>query len=398
MQEISQSTLQFIRQHRNDNPARLALTAAKNSSVDMAYAVTQIAGRQAAAQKLPSWAERDDIVYPRHLSMEQCSSEATARYKASLVGGEAMADLTGGFGVDCYFMAQGFRRATYIERQEELCHIAAHNFAVLGSSHISAIHGESIGQIDALDQVDWIFIDPARRNEHGGKTVQIADCEPDVSQLEDRLLLHARHVMVKLSPMLDISLACTVLKHVSQVHIVSVAGECKELLLVLSREAESTEARTFCVNIAGGATSIYSFSRSAEQQAVCEHSTSVERYLYEPNASVMKAGAFRSVAASFGLKKLHPNSHLYTADTLHADFPGRVFVVTAVCSLGKRDVKATLADVSKANISVRNFPATVAELRKRLRLADGGDVYLFATTLADGSHVMVRCEKPKTNT
>jgi 16S rRNA G966 N2-methylase RsmD len=392
---ISQATREFILRHRNDNPTTLALSAKSNPEVDMAFAVTQIAGRQIAAQKVPTWAAADDIVYPRHLSMEQCSSEATALYKASLVSGESMADLTGGLGVDCHFMAQRFGRATYIERQEELCRIAENNFRVLGDSHIDVRHGESTEQLRELQPVDWIFIDPARRDEHGGKTVQIADCEPDVAQLEETLLAKASHVMVKLSPMLDATLALHTLKHVTELHIVSVANECKELLLLLERNAQTApeEVKMHCVNITPHATSRFCFTRREEQEAAYEHSDRAERYLYEPNASVMKGGAFRSVAAAFGVKKLHPNSHLYTSEELRKDFPGRVFHVEAGCSLNKKELKSCLGDLKKANISVRNFPATVAELRKRTKLTEGGDIYLFATTLNNGNKVMLKCTK-----
>jgi hypothetical protein len=393
--DISQATREFILKHRGDDATALALTARSHPEVDMAFAVTQIAGRQIAAQKVPTWAANDDIVYPRHLSMEQCSSEATALYKASLVSGEAMADLTGGLGVDCRFMAQKFRRATYMERQEELCAIAEHNFRVLGDNHIEVRHGESTALLDGLDEVDWIFIDPARRNEHGGKTVLIGDCEPDVSLLEERLLAKAKHVMVKLSPMLDVALALTTLKHVCEVHIVSVGNECKELLLLLERDASVApdEVKTTCVNITSSSTSLFSFTRREEQEAHCEHSAVAKRYLYEPNASVMKGGAFKSVAACFGVSKLHPNSHLYTSDQLLTDFPGRAFSIEGCCSLNKREMKSCLGDLKRANISVRNFPASVAELRKRTHLGDGGDTYLFATTMNDGTKVMLKCIK-----
>jgi 16S rRNA G966 N2-methylase RsmD len=392
---ISEKTREFILLHRNENPSALALTARNNPEVDMATAVTQIAGRQIAAQKVPSWAKVDDIVYPRHLSMEQCSSEATALYKASLVNGKSMADLTGGLGVDCHFMAQKFQSATYFERQGELCEIAESNFRTLGDEHIRVVNGESTDCLKSIGEVDLIFIDPARRNEHGGKTVQIADCEPDVAQLEEELLQHAVKVMIKLSPMLDITLALNTLHHVEEVHIVSVGNECKELLLLLGRgtQVDANNVKTVCVNISQGDTNIFRFTRSEEQSATCEHSDKAERFLYEPNASVMKGGAFKSVATAFNVKKLHPNSHLYTSAELIEHFPGRTFHVDSCFSLNKKEMKAALGDLKRANISVRNFPATVAELRKRTKLTDGGDTYLFATTLNDGSKVMLKCTK-----
>ncbi len=397
MKEISKETYDFIMAHRIDNPAALALTARNNPEVDMSLAVTQVAGRQIATQKVPTWADNDNIIYPRHLSMEQCSSEATALYKASLVGGETLADLTGGWGVDCWFMSRKFTKTIYIERDEELCEIAEHNFHALGTGDIDVRHGESTGLIDNMESVDWIFIDPARRNEHGGKTVQIADCEPDVSAIEERLLGKAKKVMVKLSPMLDITLAAETLRHISEVHIVSVGNECKELLLILdSSVSTNEETRIHCVNISGGKRQTFNFSRREEHDATCEHSDRAERYLYEPNAAVMKGGAFKSVASAFGVRKLHPNSHLYTSELLRNDFPGRVFEVVRTCSLNKRELKEALAGIGHANISVRNFPASVAELRKRTKLHDGGDTYIFATTLNNGDKILAICRKVET--
>ncbi|WP_289147583.1 SAM-dependent methyltransferase [uncultured Bacteroides sp.] len=401
MIQISPETQLFIREHSSDDVRALALQAKKYPDIDMPTAITQIAGRQVAAEKIPSWREMEEIWYPKHLSLEQCSSEITARYKARLLQGDSLTDLTGGFGIDCSFLAAGFKSATYVERQEELCEIAAHNFPILNLSHINVRNEDGAAYLQTMSPVDCIFLDPARRNEHGGKTVAISDCEPDVAGLEELLLSKAKRIMVKLSPMLDLSLALKELKHTQEVHILSVNNECKELLLLLGQEAPTEQAPPEeipirCANLfTKGAQEEqhFAFTREQEQHSQCTYTDSLGDYLYEPNASLLKAGAFRSVAAAYSVRKLHPNSHLYTSDTFIENFPGRIFRIVNQCSFNRKEAKESLADLKKANVTVRNFPATVAELRKRLHLTEGGDTYLFASTLNDGRKVIIRCEK-----
>ena len=394
MEALSPATLQFIEQHATDDPRNLALQAGKYPDVDMKVAITQIAGRQVAKIKLPTWYNCLDIRYPRHLSLEQCSSEGTARYKAELAQGNSLTDLTGGFGVDCSFMAESFKKGDYVERQEELCEIATHNFAALGQQHISVHHADGVDYLSTMSRVDWLFIDPARRDSKGGKTVVIADCEPDVSAIEPQLLEKAARVMIKLSPMLDLSLALNTMKHVVEVHIISAQNECKELLLILKDQEEKEPINIHCINLAAGHTEKFVFTREEEQEAHCSYTNQLGHYLYEPNASVMKAGAFRRIAEAFSLKKLHPNSHLYTSDSLISDFPGRIFEVTDSCGFNKKELKEKLKGISKGNLAVRNFPSTVAELRKKLKLSEGGELYLFATTLSDDSRTLIFCRKP----
>ena len=401
MIQISPETQLFIREHSSDDVRALTLQAKKYPDIDMPTAITQIAGRQVAAEKIPSWREMEEIWYPKHLSLEQCSSETTARYKARLFQGDSLTDLTGGFGIDCSFLAAGFKSATYVERQEELCEIAAHNFPILNLSHIDVRNEDGVAYLQTMSPVDCIFLDPARRNEHGGKTVAISDCEPDVAGLEELLLSKAKRIMVKLSPMLDLSLALKELKHTQEVHILSVNNECKELLLLLGQEAPTEQAPPEeipirCANLfTKGAQEEqhFAFTREQEQRSQCTYTDSLGDYLYEPNASLLKAGAFRSVAATYSVRKLHPNSHLYTSDTFIENFPGRIFRIVNQCSFNRKEAKESLADLKKANVTVRNFPATVAELRKRLHLTEGGDTYLFASTLNDGRKVIIRCEK-----
>ena len=398
--ELNGETLRFIREHCKDDVRSLALQAPKYPGVDMPVALTQIAGRQAAAEKIPSWHEEEGVLYPRHLSLEQCSSEATARYKASIIPGSSsgtLTDLTGGFGIDCAFLSPRFHHVTYVERQEVLCEIASHNFPLLGLNHIRIENKDGIRHLQEMSSVDWIFIDPARRDGHGGKTVAIADCEPNVAELESLLLEKAQHVMVKLSPMLDLSLALRELQQTQEVHIISVNNECKELLLILGQTVPQ-EIKIHCVNLSTKGEQEgqhFTFTREQEQCSQCNYTDSLDEYLYEPNTSLLKAGAFKSLSSAFPIRKLHPNSHLYTSDTLIDNFPGRIFRIVNQCSFNKKESKECLADLKKANITIRNFPATVVELRKRIKLSEGGDTYLFASTLNNEQKVLIRCEKIK---
>ena len=367
----------------------LALQAARYPEVDMRMAVTQIEGRRLAMAKLPAWAAVEEVVYPVRLSMEQCSSEATARYKASLVEGVRLADLTGGFGIDCSYMAERFDETTYVERNAELCRIAKHNFALLDKS-IRVVHAESEETLAVLPHQDWIFVDPARRDGAGNKVVSLSDCEPDVCRLESLLLQRASRIMVKCSPMLDISLAMSELKSVNEVHVVAANNECKELLLVLGSEARG-EVPIHAINLQGERTQRFVYTAQEEAGAVCHYTATLGNYLYEPNSALMKAGCYRLPAVRWGLSKLHSNTHLYTSDTLVSDFPGRVFKVEKVCGFGKKGLKAL--GCKRANLAVRNFPEHVDVLKKRLKISDGGSVYLFATTLDDDTRVLVVCAK-----
>ena len=391
--QISSETLRFIEENARADVRSLALQAKKYPQVDMAMAVVQIAGRQIAEAKVPSWYHTEGLLYPKHLSMEQCSSEATAIYKAGLVEGDSFADLTGGFGIDCSFLSRKFKQADYVERQAELCELAKHNFPLLGLN-IGVHNEDGVEYLKQMQPVDCLFLDPARRDGHGGKTVAIADCEPDVSALEDLLVEKAKKVMVKLSPMLDLSLALKHLKYVREVHIVSVNNECKELLLILQKESASSDITIHCEHIVNASEhQSFSFTQEQERTSDCPLATEVGAYLYEPNASILKAGAYRSLTQTYACKKLHASSHLYTSEQFVEDFPGRRFRVEAVSGFGKKELKEFLQGMEKANLTIRNFPSSVADLRKRLKLKEGGEDYVFATTLADESKVMIKCRK-----
>ena len=403
---MNQATIDFIREHADADVRRLALQGAKNPEVDLTFALDQIAGRQKAKTKLPSWAAIDGIVWPPHLSMEQCSSEQTARYKALIAGkGALIVDLTAGFGVDMAFMSQGFQRAVHVERQASLCAISSENYKLLGLHHIEVVCADGIDYLHQLDHADLIFLDPARRDDHGARTYGIADCTPNVLELRDELLQKADRVMLKLSPMLDWRKAVEDLGHVSEVHIVSVDNECKELVVVLEVRGKRSEVREYtvnCVNIlSNGAREVFNFS--AADISLTSHllplttisylSPLTSYFLFSPNASIMKAGCFAALEQRFGVQQLDKNSHLFVADHDISDFPGRRFVIEKTTSMNKRELKDALAGIDRANITVRNFPMSVAELRKRLKLKDGGDLYLFATTLANNQHQLFLCRR-----
>ena len=385
---------------------RLALQGTKDPEVNLAFALEQIAGRQTARRKLPSWAEVDGIVYPPHLSMEQCSSEPTARYKATIVGhGARIVDLTGGFGVDFSFMAQGFAEAVYVERQPHLCDIARHNFQLLGLQQGTVVCGDGADYLRQQSPVDVIYLDPARRDDHGGRTYAISDCTPDVVALRDLLLERADRVLLKLSPMLDWRKAVSDIgqQYVREVHIVSVGNECKELLLLLHHGEGFklvcvNDESAFEVNEGNGGNEANGANGANGSYEPYEphtpHTPHHGTFLYEPNASIMKAGCFDEVAQRYGVSQVAQNSHLFVADERIKDFPGRTFLIDTITSMNKRELKAALDGISQANIAVRNFPLSVAELRKRLKLSEGGSTYIFATTLASDDRVLLVCRKP----
>ena len=508
---MNQATLDFIRQHQDDDVRQLAFLGSKYPEVDMPFALDQIRGRKMARVKLPRWASIDGIIYPPHISMEQCSSEQTALYKAELAArllglspsssenGEEkekesenasnlhlseicefagkgavdsefakneatckkqqiltesdedvnetkedvcesdfseeieFVDLTGGFGVDfSYIASQLGVKSMYVERQTHLCEVAKENFERLGLKNVSVKNGDGIevlhsfaskkeaaasdslgiteGQSQSLLKTNLglklIFIDPARRDDAGNKVVSLKDCTPDVTVLQEEMLSKADYVIIKLSPMLDWHRAISELSHVREVHIISVNNECKELLLVLSArnmgvmEASSADGevkhagslRIYCVN---DAQSFVCDELDMESSSVRIAPPVLEemQYLYEPNASLMKAGCFSVLSERYGARMLSKNSHLFVSSEPIVDFPGRSFRIIAISSFNKKELKRHLAGITKANIATRNFPLSVAELRKRLKLKDGGETYIFATTLSDESHVLIITEK-----
>ncbi len=467
---MNQATIDFIRQHQDEDVRQLAFLGSKYPDVDMPFALDQIRGRQMARTKLPRWANIDGIIYPPHISMEQCSSEVTAMYKAELaarlvknnqqnarighsLGKINFLDMTGGFGVDfSYIAAQLGVNSMYVERQAHLCEAAKENFERLGLKNAIVKNGDGVEvlhsfglQEDESPQnapnaescqgrsakpLQLIFIDPARRDDAGNKVVSLQDCTPDVTLLQDEMLEKSDFVIIKLSPMLDWHRAVSELKCVREVHIVSTGNECKELLLVLSSsfgkktkfsvgadedkasktDDETSHLKVYCINdnqvmsydesdksvvsIASGIEcGIVELEKCSSEENELSQDSSKPLYLYEPNASLMKAGCFGVISSRYGVKMFAKNSHLFVSEDPVADFPGRSFRIKAVSSFNKKDLKRQLSGITKANIATRNFPLSVTELRKRLKLKDGGDTYIFATTLSDESHVLFICEK-----
>ena len=493
---MNQATLDFIRQHQDDDVRQLAFLGSKYPEVDMPFALDQIRGRKMARVKLPRWASIDGIIYPPHISMEQCSSEQTALYKAELAArllglspsssenGEekekesenasnlhlseicefagkgavdsefakneatckkqqilteseenvneikeephegdfseetGFVDLTGGFGVDFSYIASRLGvKSMYVERQAHLCEAAKENFGRLGlmnaivkngdgievlhsfASKKEAAASDSLGITEDQSQsllktnlgLKLIFIDPARRDDAGNKVVSLKDCTPDVTLLQEEMLSKADYVIIKLSPMLDWHRAVSELNCVQEVHIISVNNECKELLLVLSAR-NMGNLRIYCVN---DAQSFVCDELDMESSSVKIAPSTLEEmlYLYEPNASLMKAGCFGVLSGRYDARMLSKNSHLFVSREPIAAFPGRSFRIIAVSSFNKKELKRHLSGITKANIATRNFPLSVAELRKRLKLKDGGETYIFATTLSDESHVLMITEK-----
>ena len=436
---MNQATQDFIRQHQDDDVRQLAFLGSKYPEVDMPFALDQIRGRKMARVKLPRWASLEGIIYPPHISMEQCSSESTALYKAELAarllglpasssGTEMKAeneiefvDLTGGFGVDfSYIAARLGVKSMYVERQAHLCEAAKENFGRLGLKNAIVKNGDGIEVLhsfhpkkkDAASADDSlgitydqprsllkinlglkiIFIDPARRDDAGNKVVSLKDCTPDVTVLQEEMLSKADYVIIKLSPMLDWHRAISELSHVREVHIISVNNECKELLLVLSARNMGENLRIYCINDAQSFVCDESDMESS-QVKIAPSTLEEMQYLYEPNASLMKAGCFGVLSGRYDARMLSKNSHLFVSREPIAAFPGRSFRIIAVSSFNKKELKRHLSGITKANIATRNFPLSVAELRKRLKLKDGGETYIFATTLSDESHVLMITEK-----
>ena len=388
---MNDKTRDFIEQNLNADIRQLALKGCRDKDVDLDAAIRQIAGRQTARRKLPSWAALDGILYPPHLNMEQCSSEQTARYKARICSShpssKTLVDLTGGFGVDFAFMSEAFDEATYVERNSELFAISSANMKILAPK-AKCLNEDGLEVLHRLDHVSMIFMDPARRDNHGARTYGISDCTPNVLEIKDELLQKADVVMLKLSPMLDWHKAISDLgeQYIKEVHIVSVQNECKELLIVMQQQPAEPPT-VYCVND----DSVFSYHPSSISSNHISHHSSLI-YLYEPNASIMKAGCFAEIEQAFEVSQLAPNSHLFASDQAIADFPGRKFRISAVTSMNKQELKQALKDIRQANIAIRNFPMSVADLRKRLKLSEGGNDYIFATTLTEGKKVLIICQ------
>lgn len=383
---------QFIRDNEFADPFELSLKHKELFGLPTQIVANQIAARKKAKSKLPEWYQTPGILYPPLLSMEQCSSETTAIHKQQIIQGETLIDLTGGTGVDTFYLSKVFKNVTYVERSETLCEIAKHNFKILGAENIRVVNTESEEFIKSYDKkVSAIFIDPARRSDANQKVFLWSDCEPSIIDLQPALLEKTSQVLIKASPMLDISSGSEGLSNLDTIHIVSVKNECKEVLYGLTNGGSETNIKT--INYGGSAPDVFSFTANEEANANISYKKP-QRYLYEPNTSILKAGAFKLISHKLGVQKLHQNSHLYTSETLVENFPGRMFSINHVVKYSKKEVLRHLPS-KKANITVRNFPEEVEGIRKKLKVTPGGDIYLFATTLIDDQKAIIICHKAK---
>lgn len=390
---LANEVQQFILDNEHTDPFELSLKHKSLFGLPTQVIADQIAARKKAKTKLPEWYNTKEIIYPPSLSMEQCSSQITAIHKQQVIQGNTLIDLTGGTGVDTLYLSKVFEKVTYVEQNEELCEIARHNFKVLGAANITVVHADSEEFIKSYDKKsDAIFIDPARRDNSNKKVFMWSDCEPNIIGLQSKLLGVANQVLIKASPLLDLSAGSKDLHHISTTHVVAVKNECKELLYLLDKNSQTKTIQTSNYTSENNIES-FDFSVVEEQSANANYAAP-QALLYEPNSSVLKSGAFKILCDRFGISKLHLNSHLYTSQTFVTDFPGRSFYIKNVVKYNKKELLKLLPN-KKANITVRNFPEDVAAIRKKTGIKAGGNIYLFATTIEDRQKVIIVCEKAR---
>lgn len=389
---LSPEMIEFIRNHEQDVVEELLLRAGKYPGIDMVLAVEQIVARRHIREKLPEWHHCRELFFPSRLSTEQCSSALTAAYKSELIRGRRVVDLTGGLGVDSYYFSLRAEQVEYVEQNPVYCEAARWNFACLGAENITVHHRRAEEFVKEL-VADTIYLDPDRRSAENRRFFALSDCQPDILQLKERLLQQAQRVIVKISPMADLTETLRLLPETTEIHVVGVRNECKELLFVLENSAVAREVKVVVSHFASTGKQSFEYTLTEEEQSVAEPAMALENYLYEPAAVVLKAGAFKWVAAHWQVKKLHPHTHLYTSGELVADFPGRIFKITGVWPFSGKLLKKLARECPKANITVRNFPLSVAELRRISGIREGGDQYLFAATLQNGERVLIAGQK-----
>lgn len=391
---LSSEILHFVREHLDDDPNKLQFQKKNYPDNRVAIAVEQIRARERIRTKLPSWYANTAVFYPSELATEQCSSELTANYKARLVTGDTLCDLTGGMGVDSYFFSRAASCVTYVEQNPLYCEAARYNFQILGTENIEVINGDAT-QVAGTLTAESYYIDPSRRTRDNRRIFALADYEPNVLEIKEQLLAQGKRLIVKMSPMEDITAVASLLPETTDIHVLSVKNECKELLFVLEATPANKAITVHTVNFAADGTEQYfAFTPEEEKEAPRRLTDTVGKYLYEPNSSILKSGAFKLPATRYNLSKLHQHSHLYTGDTLVCDFPGRIFQVRQVFDFSSKWLKQIAKTLPKANITTRNFKISADEIRSRGKIKDGGNTYLFATTLNDGKAVIIQGEKP----
>jgi len=377
----------FIQDYLHEkDPFKLFLSLQKKVDYDLKLAVEQLTARQKGLKKIPDWANNLSLFFPVNLSVEQASSEETARFKTELVKGTSMIDLTGGFGIDTFYLGANFKSVNYCERDEDLVDIFRYNMDILGMSHVKTFHGDGLEILGRFPEpFDLIYVDPARRGEHNQKLFKLADCEPDVVANWDLMKSKGKNILVKVSPMLDLKQTINELPEVQQIWVLSVKNEVKELLLLWQEEQELSEAQIHCVDLGTAGRQDFDFTLAKEQEASSTFSE-VKSYIIEPMASIMKAGAFKLFGQQFGMDKLHPNSHLYTSDNYSEDIPGRVFEVIREFKQPKKELKSTFPS-GKVNVISRNFALSTEEIKRKFKLKDGGEDFLICTKVGESYRV-----------
>lgn len=390
---LPEAARRYVAAHLHDDPAHLALQARRHPGLPVPELVRQIQARQKARTKLPDWADNPDLIFPPALSVEQASSARTAAFKAALVSGQRLADLTGGFGADTAAFAQTVEYVEYVERNTQLAAVVEYHLHQLGIQNVATHAAEALKFLqETPHHFDWLYLDPARRDTAARKTFRLADCEPDVVKIMPLLLQKADKILLKTSPMLDIEQAILELGQVRRLWVLAVDNEVKEVLYELGQEP-AVDPERYALNLRrDGTQQEFRLNRAREARAIPRYAEP-RQYLYEPNAAVLKAGAFRSIGTAFEFLKLHQHSHLYTSDVLRPDFPGRIFRVLAVEKADGAALKAHLGLEARAHVTTRNFPDSVADFRKRTGIREGGDIYLFATTDLRGRLMVLVCEK-----
>ena len=377
----------FIKKHLDSDVPKLLFKGSPFEKVTIQELVAQIEAKKKSKKKLPTWFKAKDIYYSNKLNIEQTSSETAAQYKSNLLSGNTIIDLTGGFGVDAFYFSKRFKTVIHCEIQTDLSEIVKHNYNMLG---ISNIHTRAVDGFSHLtlhkEFFDWIYIDPSRRNELKGKVFLLADCLPNIPENFDILFEHTNNVLIKASPMLDITSAINELKYVKEVHVVAIENEVKELLFVLEKSYVS-KIKTKTINIIASADQHFD---GIHKESISAEFSLPKTYLYEPNTAILKAGLFDQLVKP-PLSKLQQNSHLYTSNEL-IDFPGRRFKIQHCITYNKKELN-TIIPSKKANITTRNFPETVAQIRKKIKFKDGGDNYLFFTTNIDNKYIVIVCTK-----
>lgn len=387
----------FIECHFSDDTDKLLLHAKRYPGIDVAFAVDQILARRQIRDKLPTWYNQPGLLFPSRLSAEQCSSEITACYKQDLIRGGRVCDLTGGLGIDSWYLSQKAQELVYIERYPDYCRAAEHNFKILGANNIRILQADIRDIVFSLE-ADTFYIDPARRSDNNKRVFALSACEPDIITLKGQLLSVSRRLIIKTSPMADLSETLRLLPETIEIHILAVKNECKEILFILEKSAHPhlpESVKIFTLNFCpDGQKQEFSYTRQEEDHLASLPAQNIGNYLYEPNAAVLKSGAFKTVAQRYRLDKLHPSSHLYTSGKLVSDFPGRIFKTVAIYeSGGQKHWKEIGKKIPQANITVRNFPLSVEMIRKKTGITEGGDIYLFATTLTDARRIIIECRK-----